>query len=1502
MNDSAYNKYFFNDFYEQNGGGSYLDKEKWMFFFNNVAKEIVDNFNPKTVLDAGCACGYLVEALRNLGVEAYGIDISEYAINSASSDISEFLNAQSITDVLPSTFPKKFDLVVTIEVLEHLFPEDGRKAIGLLCSYSDTIIFSSTPDDIVDRTHINVQQSEYWAEIFACNSFYRDLIQPMEFICPWAMLFRKNEKISEVIFNYELNIRIDKFNHTQALSESKKNMGYVFFDIGESFSENNKLHFIYDAAKADKVRIEVPFGCKKIRIDPVEGSFIAIGNLIVGSNVGLLPILGTNAKSFIEGSYYFENTDPQIIIDVAEKNVLWIEVSFNAIIIDNSLDLRLISVLNTQIEQFKNENDELNRSISDVMQENENLSNTYTSELEKLDAVHKSELDKVNTAHKSELEKLYTEYKSKLDKSIIEHTTELEKLAAENAHYKDHYNAAINQREELKRQVAEYDYALNQMRNAQFWKITAPARKIVGGTKKILYKNKVTRLFCKGLLSLKREGFKKTWQKVKTRRERMNEAPVHHTEAVNALTNNVEATNAEPLPENIKFSILVPLYNTNEIYLREMIQSVLEQTYHNWELCLADGSDATHSYVENVVKEYASMDNRVKYHRLKANNGISANTNECANMAQGDYIALLDHDDLLSPIALYHNAKAIYETDADVLYSDEDHLSNGLHVNPFYKPDWSPDLLYSQMYVCHFSVIRKTLFDKIGGYRSEFDGSQDYDLMLRISEETNKICHIPLILYTWRECETSTAANADAKPYAQTAGKNALDSHLKRKYGSGAHGEYSDIMFVYDARFDTMVDEPLVSIIIPMKDKYELTDDCIKSIINKSTYQNYEIIILDNRSEEQDTFEWFEEIVKFDSRIKVFTADMEFNWSKLNNFGISKALGEVYIFLNNDTLVITADWIERLCENALRDDIGAVGPLLLYEDDTIQHAGVVVGINGWADHVFKGMMPVHYGAPFVSPMVSRNVLAVTGACMAVSKATIEKIGGFDETFIICGSDVELCIRAHERGLFNRYDANVRLYHLESKSRDTFIPEIDFKRSYECYTPYRENIDPYFNINLDITSVKPKEKCAEMNMLNFKNFLKRCPLTAQMYQNLKRTIMESQTYTIPEIGEVIPRVDTKIKERKRLNLLVPSVDIKHVFGGISTAIKFFEALRKRSGLDARMIVFDAPVDMSTSAAPEGYILVNMDCDSSDSLQIVPIADRCQKTVPIGKNDIFVATGWWTAYSIKNVIDWQAETFNCNPNPLIYFIQDYEPGFYPWSSRYVLADSTYKFNIPTYAIINSGLLKEFFDNNGYSFDKTWYFEPVLNDKLKLWLPTEKKVLSKKKQILIYGRPSVERNAFSVIVATLKAWKCKVSDAGQWTILSAGEQHDDVDLGNNIFIRSVGKLSLEEYANMMLETYAGISLMVSPHPSYPPLEMSAFGIKTITNTYANKNLSDFSDNIISVNSCNPSIIAEFLESITNDYSGKGTIMTDCDYVNGNDMFDKTIEELVSAFLNSQ
>lgn len=524
-----------------------------------------------------------------------------------------------------------------------------------------------------------------------------------------------------------------------------------------------------------------------------------------------------------------------------------------------------------------------------------------------------------------------------------------------------------------------------------------------------------------------------------------------------------------PLEKKPKISLVMPVYNVEPKWLSHAIESVSRQLYDDFEFIIIDDG-STNEETLSLLRQIAPQRAIVQFN--EHNKGISGASNDGVALATGDYIALLDHDDELRENALYEVAKAIGTHNPDVLYSDEARIdSMGIKKRPFLKPDWSPDLLRSQMYVGHLLVFRKTLFNKIGGFRSQFDGSQDYDLMLRFSECTSNIHHIPQILYFWREIESSTALNPQIKPSSHPAGLEALDQHLKRVYGGAAHGDKTDFHFVYDARYP-FPSSTTVSIIIPTKDQCQLLSNCVQSILDKTAYRNYEIIIMNNESEEEKTNRWFNKMTSLHANIKVIDAAYPFNWSKINNHGVQHARGEVLVFVNNDTVVISPEWLTRICENALRPEVGVVGGLLLYEDGTIQHAGVVVGMGGWADHVFKKSRPLHKFHPFLSPLVPRNVSAVTGACLGIERKIFDEIGRFDENFTICGSDVDLCLKAMKKGFFNLYNPFIRLYHFESKSRTPFIPDNDFIMSKTSYAELLDTGDPYYNTNLSLASVQP----------------------------------------------------------------------------------------------------------------------------------------------------------------------------------------------------------------------------------------------------------------------------------------------------------------------------------------------------------------------------------------------------------------------------------------------
>lgn len=520
-------------------------------------------------------------------------------------------------------------------------------------------------------------------------------------------------------------------------------------------------------------------------------------------------------------------------------------------------------------------------------------------------------------------------------------------------------------------------------------------------------------------------------------------------------------------------SVVLPTFEPPEEFLRAAIDSVLAQRYGHLELCIADDGSRD-GRTPSLLQEYAARDARVRLALRSERGGIAANTNSALELAQGEYVLFLDHDDVLHADALASLAALVNACgEQDIVYSDHDYIgTDGYRRNPFFKPDWSPDLFLAQMYLGHFVAIRRTLIAEAGGLRSGCDGSQDYDLVLRCIAHGARVSHIPRVLYHWRQHENSTAANPQSKPYAHDAGRRAIQQFLDHAC-PGARALDGENLFTYDIRYPLPATPPNVAIIIPTRDRVDLLATCLDSLFERTAYGRFEVIVVDNESAQQETMDYLAAARRRHPTLRVVPAPVAFNWSHLNNLAADATGADVLVFLNNDTAVITPDWLERLVENALRPDIGVCAPLLLYEDRSIQHAGVVVGMGGWADHVYKGEPAQHRQDLFVSPVLRRNVLAVTGACMAVEARKFRELGGFDETFIVCGSDVDLCLRAHRRGWRNLYIPEARLFHFESKSRDPrAIPPGDFVRSAESYGHFRTEGDPLFNRNLDPMHCSP----------------------------------------------------------------------------------------------------------------------------------------------------------------------------------------------------------------------------------------------------------------------------------------------------------------------------------------------------------------------------------------------------------------------------------------------
>lgn len=519
-------------------------------------------------------------------------------------------------------------------------------------------------------------------------------------------------------------------------------------------------------------------------------------------------------------------------------------------------------------------------------------------------------------------------------------------------------------------------------------------------------------------------------------------------------------------------SIVIPLYCTPLPYLKELIESVRRQSYENWQLCLADGSPDDKA--KEFLEKHYGREKRIVYQKLKENGGISANTNAAAELAKGEYLMFCDHDDTLEPDALYEIVKAINDTDADVVYTDEDKVSmDGRHYfDPNFKPDFNLFRLRENNYICHIFVVRKSLTDETGMLRSEFDGAQDFDFILRCCEKAKKITHIPKVLYHWRCHMDSTAADPSSKAYAYEAGRKAIREHYQRM-GIDAKVDMTERPGWYRSHIKIQ-GNPMVSIIIPNKDHTDDLELCLFSMSRKSTYRNYEVLIVENNSEKEETFEYYKKLPERYPKVRVLTWEKEFNYSAINNFAAEEAQGEYLLFLNNDVEILTPDWIEEMLQNCQQENVAAVGAKLYYPDDTIQHAGVVLGLGGIAGHIMCRASREDPG--YFGRMISvQEISAVTAACMMVKKSEFDSVKGFDETFQVAFNDIDLCMKFRAAGKKIVFTPYAELYHYESKSRgleDT--PEKQFrfdkevKRFQEKWAQQLEMGDPYYSPNLSVT--------------------------------------------------------------------------------------------------------------------------------------------------------------------------------------------------------------------------------------------------------------------------------------------------------------------------------------------------------------------------------------------------------------------------------------------------
>lgn len=585
----------------------------------------------------------------------------------------------------------------------------------------------------------------------------------------------------------------------------------------------------------------------------------------------------------------------------------------------------------------------------------------------------------------------------------------------------------------------------------------------------------------KGFRYMKHYGLKEFWIRLHERFEPEEVPYGPWYRAYIPTEETLETQRKQKFDYSPLISIAVPAYQTPVEFLRQMIESLIVQTYSNWELCIVNASPDNEE-MQKVLAEYSAGDSRVRFCNLKENLGIAENTNRAFAMTKGEFVGLLDHDDLLAPNALYEIVKILQDhPQADALYTDEDKVTTELdeHFQPHLKPDFNLDLLRSNNYICHFFVVRKSIVEKAGGFRKEFDGAQDYDFIFRCTENAGEVLHVPEILYHWRTHKASTADNPASKMYAFEAGKRAIEAHLERTGTEGEVSHTQDLGF-YRVKYSVQ-GQPLVSVIIPNKDEKETLQTCLEMLEKNTGYQNFEIIIVENNSTTDEIFRYYKEL-SGNRKIHLLRWGKEFNYSAINNFAVAHAKGEYLLFLNNDVKSINSDWLEEMLGVCQRPEVGGVGAKLIYPDNTIQHAGCVIGMGGIAGHMFVDMPADRTGYLHKASLL-QDMSAVTAACLLMKKEVFEQAGGFTEELAVAFNDVDLCLKVRKNGYLIVYDPYVKLYHMESKTRGAedskekvrrFQTEIEYMRCH--WIDILKNGDPCYNKNLSLTkwnySLKP----------------------------------------------------------------------------------------------------------------------------------------------------------------------------------------------------------------------------------------------------------------------------------------------------------------------------------------------------------------------------------------------------------------------------------------------
>lgn len=1261
------------NYYSLGLGEDYNKKELWEEFFSNIAKRIVQDFNPKTVIDFGCAYGYLVKALRDLGVDAWGIDISSYAISKADENVKKYLRVHSVLEKLPNDLYEKFDMAICIEMIEHLYESDGLRALENISNYSDTILLSSTSRDFMEETHFNVQQNEYWAEKMSKLSFYKALNYNIDYISLDAFVYKKdlNIKVSDLVFKYEHKIRHEK-----------------------SIVEREQL-----------------------------------------TNRRLVKDISLLRKQLEDDKSYYSNEIKRLneeIISHIEENK---KLSSNCFRQKEEFEYRIIEMKNRFIE--------LNNMEIRVIELEKEVRGRY--DLEKKLSNESNNFKNIE----SQLITLQREYDFLVENNNIlknEYATLKEKYDILDSKF----HPVVKERNAFYQETLRLNEYIDLYQSSRGFKFLSKYYKI---RDMILPKNTYRRAIVKRI-------FKKRAKQVPKIEESILVSNLETQEdEIKSFYTNEELARHNWCKENLieqkyKFSIVVPLYNTPVKLFKEMVDSVINQIYSNWELCIAN-STPENIAIKEIIDEY--NDSRIKYTELDANYGISLNTVKSIELSSGDFVCFLDHDDIISPNALYEYAYYLEKIDSNVdfFYSDKDMINEDatVRMNPLFKPGYSPEMMLSANYFTHFCAIRSNLLNLSSEFSKEVDGAQDWDIYLKVISITDNIVNIPLCLYHWRIISTSVASGSSAKPYIFDAQLKALNSYIKLRGWAGK------------IKFDSR------------------NKDFLRVHWFFKQNPTYKILLL---SESGNSYNYSKDTI-----ICLEKTDVE----GIEN-QISKLDVDVLIFVDADEVKssLEYDTIDELVTWALHPEIAYVFPRII-SNDSLKSCGLFYDDEEVMD-LFSDKDLSYYGQ-MGSSYWYRNISFGRGTVFAIETKKLREFGSYEYEYGTLSMTYAALFASEKkyRNIYNPF-ASVKADSITS------IEEIN-----NIFSKYLVNKiskdDIYFNKNckLDVRKNKKINVNSNQNQKNISiisEYSKEALILTDLFDFNKDDIENNK--------KII--VNNNSNEVKTMLWFLPEFD--YVFyAGLYTIFRTIQFLKD---------VYQIEPSFAFLTGLNSKEMMNRVCEGFPKFRECKSYSLTgyEDLLLIGRHDASVCTLWTTAYySLK---------FN-KVNKKFYFIQDYEPLFYPAGSTYAQAEVTYRFGFK--GICNTFGLKNVYESN-YGCEAV-----TLNPSIdtSIFYPNKKRVYKKDVYTLFfYGRPGHSRNGFEIGVKALKKLKELMRD--NLRIVTAGANYNISDFGLESVVENLGRLKIEETGDLYRKCDIGLVMMFTKHPSYLPYELMACGCPVVSN----------------------------------------------------------------------